>query len=152
MIQISSDSQYAVCVSGDNVFSMALSGPGGSVQLDPDEEAARWFDITSDGATVVVGDVALNSDDPEGVSLYAVPIAGGTRISLTPFVEEDHLLWSPALTPDGSRVVFLYWNETDGGLYSVKLDGSDLVHVDLPASVELLTPPSLVLSPDSNTG
>ena len=141
--QFSPDSLYWVCldadddIPGDELYAVPLDGSTPPIRLSPElgtpEDAVTWFEITPDGGTVVFAHGPnAGSYDILGRAIYSVPIAGGPVTALTPLVEAGDLIWHPDLAPDGSRIALFWYGETAGaaGLYSMKLDGTDLIEID----------------------
>lgn len=115
------------------LYSAPITG-GTVTTLWDNPSANEGFAIFSDMAVADDSQYVVFSGDidVENVTrLYSVPVSGGDVVTLSPNMGEDTSLAIDefAISPDGSRVVFLGDLEVDGvvRLYSVPIAGGDIV-------------------------
>ncbi|MCP4306199.1 MAG: hypothetical protein GY788_15265, partial [bacterium] len=159
--QISSDSRYLICVAdtdsvdGGELYSVPIDGSAPPIRLNPvrpgPEDVVSWVDITPDGSTVLFAHgESIGSDEFNNLAIYSVPIGGGEVTSLTPDIEVGGFMWKPEMSPDGSAVVYWWWDTLKGGLYAAATDGSGATLIGTPSRPQLLFEPDPMISPDSN--
>jgi len=159
--QISPDSTHWVCLADDDatpgaeLYAVPLDGSSPPTRLSPvlatTFDEVSWFELTPDGSSVVFAQGTDNSDSEAYFdrTLFVTPIDGSAVVEIAPWMRagDIHFLWRPDLAPDGSRLAFWWYNETEGGLYTMNLDGSDLVYLEALGSVSFLPTAEEMASP-----
>lgn len=120
--------------------------------LIPDTADVSSFQISPTGNRVVY---MLRTDSVDTSGMFSVPLVGGTpmRVSTALSTSCCPILEGYWITPDGSRVVYVYWNATnsvDRGLFVAPIDGSSAaVHLITPTGNQTNLGVQLTFTPDS---
>lgn len=156
--QISPDGRYVVYIAEDGVggmYSVPLNG-GAATRLDVayGGSSVGNFEISPDSKWVVYD--VMPSGGYGGLGLYSVPITGPATsyVRLNGRLAPSGYVGNHRITPDGSQVVYVAWQEESNGyqLYRVPLTGPASAAVALSEPLLAMNPWEILfqLSPDGS--